>query len=215
MCISLTHTGVSVFLKSSGAHTPPDGHQPLPLSAAVHLGRVPLLSMIHTLTPDLHQWGRVGSRHHVCEHRQVPAHAHAAFVVDADGREGNASTDVLESQVEAAFVQRAHTSHLEGEEGGIHISISHKGLILRWDFDGFTVVHTLFAVAGTASKWPQSSEKHVFYCLWHQKIVLLPRHKHDEADLYFTQTVLSISIVDLTDSIGRIQLKFHCFYVLR
>lgn len=71
-----------MLFESSRAHAPPDGHEPLSLSTAVHLGRVPLLGMIHTLTPDLHQRGRVGARHHVGEHGQVTAHAHAALVID-------------------------------------------------------------------------------------------------------------------------------------
>lgn len=108
----LTHAGVSVLLESGRAHTPPDGHQPLALRTAVHLGRVPLLGVVHTLTPDLHQGGRVGARHHVGEHRQVPAHAHAALVVHPHGGEGDAGADVLEGQVKAPPAEGAHASHL-------------------------------------------------------------------------------------------------------
>lgn len=115
----LTHTGVSVFFESGGAHTPPDGHQPLPLCAAVHLGSVPLLCMIHTLAPDLHQRGRVSARHHIGEHRQVTAHTHATLVVHPHRGEGNAGADVLEGQVEASSAQGANTSHLRGEERGL------------------------------------------------------------------------------------------------
>ena len=101
-----------MLLESSGAHTPPDGHQPLSFSAAVHLGGVPLLGMVHALTPDLHQGGRVGARHHVGEHGQVAAHAHAALVVHPHRGEGDAGADVLEGQVEASSVQGAHAPHL-------------------------------------------------------------------------------------------------------
>lgn len=110
----LTHAGVSVLLESCRAHTPPNGHQPLSLSAAVHLGRVPLLGVIHTLTPDLHQRRRVGARHHVGENRQFAAHAHAALVVHAHRREGDASADILEGQVESSLGQGADPAHLWG-----------------------------------------------------------------------------------------------------
>ena len=113
----LTHAGVSVFFESGRAHTPPDGHQPPPLSAAVHLGRVPLLRVIHTLTPDLHQGGRVGARHNIGEHRQVAVHTHAAFVVHPHRSEGDAGADVLEGQVEASSAQGAHTSYLHWSGG--------------------------------------------------------------------------------------------------
>lgn len=114
-----------MLLKSCRAHTLPDGHQPLSLRAAVHLRRVALLGMIHALTPDLHQGGRVGSRHHVSEHGQVAAHAHAAFIVDAHRGESDAGADVLEGQVEASAVQRTHTSHLRGR-GVILLSWNRK-----------------------------------------------------------------------------------------
>lgn len=114
--VRLTHAGVSVFFESGGAHAPPDRHQPLPLGAAVHFGCVSLFGVIHTLTPDLHQRGRVGARHHVGEHRQVAAHTHAAFVVHPHGGEGDAGADVLEGQVEPTLVEGADTSHLRGEQ---------------------------------------------------------------------------------------------------
>lgn len=104
-----------MFFEPGRAHAPPDGHQPLPLGAAVHLGRVSLLGVVQALTSDLHQRGRVGARHHVGEHRQVAADAHAAFVVDAHGGESDAGADVLEGQVEAAFAERADPSHLKGQ----------------------------------------------------------------------------------------------------
>lgn len=112
--LRLTHAGVPVLFESGGAHAPPDRHQPLPLGAAVHFGRVPLFGVIHTLTPDLHQRGGVGARHHVGEHRQVAADAHAAFVVHAHGGEGDAGADVLEGQVEASLGEGADAAHLRG-----------------------------------------------------------------------------------------------------
>lgn len=107
-----------MFLEAGRAHTPPDGHQPLALSAAVHLGRVSLLGMVHTLTSDLHQGGGVGARHHVGEDGQVAVDTHAALVVDAYGGEGDAGADVLEGQIEAPPTERAHPPHLEGKSQG-------------------------------------------------------------------------------------------------
>lgn len=106
-----------MLFESGGAHAPPDRHQPLPFGAAVHFGRVSLFGVIHTLTPDLHQRGGVGARHHVGEHRQVAADPHAAFVVHPHGGEGDAGADVLEGQVEATLVEGADAAHLRGEQG--------------------------------------------------------------------------------------------------
>lgn len=99
----LTYAGVSVLFEASRAHAPPYGHQPLSLCAAVHFWRVPLLGVVHALTPDLHQRGGVSPRHHVGEHGQVAAHAHAAFVVHSHRGEGDAGANVLEGQVEASL----------------------------------------------------------------------------------------------------------------
>ncbi|KAJ8360553.1 hypothetical protein SKAU_G00170780 [Synaphobranchus kaupii] len=106
------NTGVSVFLEAGAADAPPDGHQPLPLRAAVHLRSVPLLRVVHALPPHLHQRGRVGPRHHVGEHGQVSGHGGAALVVHPDGDDGDAGPDVLEGQVEAPLAEGPHASHL-------------------------------------------------------------------------------------------------------
>jgi len=110
--LELTDAGVSVLLEAGGAHAPPDGHQPLALGAAVHLGRVALLGVVHAAATHLHQRRGVGARHHVGEHGQVAADAHAALVVDAHGGERDAGADVLEGQVEAPPAQRTHPPHL-------------------------------------------------------------------------------------------------------
>jgi len=115
-----------VFLESGAAHASPDGHQPLSLRAAVHLGRVPLLRVVHALTPDLHQGGRVSTRHRIGEHRQVAAHARAALVVHAHGGEGNAGADVLEGQVEAPSAEGAHASHLGRGGAGLETAGHHE-----------------------------------------------------------------------------------------
>ena len=109
----LTHARLPVLLEAGGAHAPPDGHQPLALGAAVHLGRVALLGVVHAAAAHLHQRGRVGARHHVREHGQVAADAHAVLVVDAHRGERDAGADVLEGQVEAPAAQRAHPPHLQ------------------------------------------------------------------------------------------------------
>lgn len=124
--LSLTNAVVSVLLKPSAAHTPSNRNEPLALSAAVHLWCVSLLGVVHTLTSDLHERGRVGPRDHIREDGQVASHSRAAFVVHSNGHHSDAGSYILKRQVEAALAERPDATdfsvELESPHPQVHVS---------------------------------------------------------------------------------------------
>lgn len=101
-------------MKSSFAYTFPNGHEPFPFSAAVHLRGVIglLLSIIHTHAFHLHQRGELRSCHCVWEGGQILNDRPALLVVDFDGDQGDARPDVLEGEVEPPPGQGTDDAHL-------------------------------------------------------------------------------------------------------
>ncbi len=167
--LSLTNAVVSVLLKAGAAHTSSNRNEPLALSAAVHLRSVPLLGVVHTLTSDLHQRGRVSPRDHVREDSQVASHSRAALVIDSDGHDSDAGSYILEGQVEAAFAERPDAAdlsvELESPHPQVHVS---ETLVCRDGVDlgeltlpdagadvavGLVVVEVKGLLAGTEHAW--------------------------------------------------------------
>lgn len=120
LVLSLTHThttspltlaDVLVLLEARFAHTPPDGHQPASVRAAVHLGSLELLGGVDAHAVDLHQ-RRVPARYRVGELGQVEHGEGTLLVEDPDRDQSDAGAQVLEGQVETLFTQVADVAHL-------------------------------------------------------------------------------------------------------
>lgn len=112
------------LLVASVAQAFPNGHQPLPLRAAVHLGGLLLLGVVDTGAPHLHE--RLGVHgHRVWEHGQVLDGERALLEVHAHRHQGDARAHVLESQVEAFPADGPHLTdfcvQLEDSVAEVHL----------------------------------------------------------------------------------------------
>lgn len=134
---TLTEAAVVLLLVPDATDTAAQRYQPVSIGTTVQLGRIPLLRVLHARAPHFHQRRRVHVRHRVGKRRQVPQRGRTALVedllradrkqqdegllvfheecnhspefADLDGNESNASSHVLEGQVEAFLL---HWSHL-------------------------------------------------------------------------------------------------------
>lgn len=102
------------FFVASVAGALANGDKPFSLGTAVHPGRILLLGIIDTRAPNLHQ-GLGVHRHCVWKHSQILHCKRALFEVHSHRHQGNASTNVLKSQIKPLFVDRSHFSYLSVE----------------------------------------------------------------------------------------------------
>lgn len=118
-----TFTAAVSLLVAGAAAALPNGHQPFPLSAAMHPGWAVCVNLrvVDAAAAHLYQRGKGRLSHCIGKHCQVLDGCKAAFVVHSHSHQGHAGTHILESQVKALAVEVADLTHLSVQ---LHLSLT-------------------------------------------------------------------------------------------
>lgn len=103
------------FFISGATDAPSKRNQPIPIRSTVQFRSVTLFCALHTSTPYFHQRGRVHPWDGVRKHGQVANGEGALLVENTDGDQGNASPNVLKSQIKSFPFYRPHLTNFSIE----------------------------------------------------------------------------------------------------
>ena len=119
-------TGSTFLFVSRVTSTPTNRNQPFSVGAAIHLRLFPLLGLVYTRPPDLHQRGGVGPSDGIREGCQVPDGEWTSLIEDPDRDQGDAGAHVLEGQVEALPGGDLDVTHLRVQ---LHDAVAYVHLV--------------------------------------------------------------------------------------